>query len=305
MAAGWGALVAGPFAILDHMSHGHLWNLMFRFNAMPWHRHDAWLWISAYAHTVAPAVLIALLGFRTAWRRERLWALYLAATTLTIAGAGRVGAYYNHFLPFHAALAVVAALALSRWVQAPSRGGADPAMTRWGIPVRWMTAAAAGAFVLQVGVGLLRDLPPTLSSPWGTACGEVVHVCDGRLAAAIAHAHSQVATAAAVLAAHPGPLVAENMGLPVLVGRPAVLCDPITLFTLAEMGLWDERPFLDMVRRRAYGAILLQELSDVNPRFPVRVLRVIEQNYAPVAKCGRDYVLVPRTNAPGPRRVSP
>lgn len=276
IAAVTGLGIAIPFAVLDRASGGHMLDLVFRFNAMPWDAHRTWLWVSGYAQTVPLALPVAALAAIALRRRAPLWGVYFALTLLTLVGAGRVGAYYNHFLPLHAAAAILCGL------------GTAAALPGH----RWLVGAV---LLAQVVMGFFAGLAPTIDAPSFVLVHELPAALDGRILARIRQADQGVEDARALLTRYPGPILAENLGLPVLVGRPAMACDPITLFTLAEMGRWKEDELQAMLRERCVAVVLLQELSERNPRFPPRILSLIQANYTPRFRLGGDYVLLPRT----------
>lgn len=272
----WAAMwIAVPFLIAEY-SGVPLVSSLFTNNIMPWSWARGWPWVSQYL--VVSALPFAAAGWLCVGRQgELLWRMYFLVTAIYLVGVGRVGAYYNHFLPFHAALAIAAALAVARLTSTLSGWKA------------WAVAALAGAHV--VGFGFAGSLRPTLY-PLYEVAGQVLRI--GHLRDLIARAHGDLAAEVQAFNTFPGDVVAENMGLPLLAGRRSVLCDPSTLFGMAEAGRWDPRPFLDAVRKHRFGVILLQRRGPDNARFPIEALRVIEENYVEAATFGGDHLLVPR-----------
>lgn len=279
--AAWSAAcIALPFAWLEQgLGGGHLFSSLFTQNVMPWSWDRAWPWVSQYVLAVLLLLALALLGVRGdafGTARPWLWWAYLVLATATLVGVGRIGAYYNHFLPFHAALSVSAALALSSAIGTPR------------------ASVALGLGLLQaVGVGLFLPLQPTLPS-LAVLTEEVRRAADGRLRQRIAAAAEGVQADIATLARYPGDVVAENMALPVQAGRAPVLCDPSTLFAMAESGTWAEDAFVEAVRARRFGVIVLQRVGADNARFSPAALEAVGACYVEAGIVGGDHLLVPR-----------
>lgn len=268
--------IAGPFALGEWRTGGALFPSLFTHNVMPWSWDRAWPWLSQYARVAAIPAVIAL-AFGRKGGAGPVWWTYLCLSMATLLGVGRVGAYYNHFLPFQAALAVVAGTGVSAALYVGRRA--------------CLVALLSLAQVAVVGVW--SRLEPTLPS-LAEQASLVSMGLDGRMAARIAAAREEEVADIAVLARHPGDVVAENMALPVRAGRPPVLTDPSTLFAMAEAGHWDEAPFLEAVRARRFGVIILQRMGPDNLRFSEASLAAIREHYVEADQVGGDHVLVPR-----------
>jgi len=276
--AGLGLLAAGviamavPFVFLNR--DGRLADIFFRFNAMPWSADTTRLWTVEWLRTMVVALPISAVFLARAWRECPAWAIYFVLALLSVPGVGRVGAWYNYFLPLQAATAVVCGLAWS--AAAPWR------------PMRDVLLLA------QVALGVLLWLPPTMPSVADVARGEVPALWTGGATRWLSEGKRDAAAYEALLKTHPGPVLAENLGNLVVAGRPAALCDPITLFTLSEMGLWDESELMRAIEERRFAAVFIQEPSPRNLRFPSRAIVLILKHYQPAARIGPDWVLLPR-----------
>jgi hypothetical protein len=280
--AAWtAAWIAVPFITIDVATRGRLFTSLFTDNVMPWSWGRAWPWFSQYLY----AAILPLLAVIVARRGPLLWTVYLGLTSLTLVGVGRVGAYFNHFLPFHAALALTAGLALAALLE--GREGA----ARWAVVVL--------AAVQIVGFGIFGELKPTLF-PLAALARQVVSAADGTLGARISAARRELGEGIATLDRYPGDVVAENMALPVMAGRLPVLCDPSTLFAMALSGRWSEAAFVDAVRAHRFGVILLQVSGPGNLRFSAAALEAIAENYVEATRVGGDHLLVPKPEAKTP-----
>jgi len=282
-------LLAIPYALIDYASGGYLYNLFFRYNAVPWSASYAWLWVSGYLRTVAAGILLALWWHLT---RRSVWSVYFFLAVLTLIGVGRTGSYYNHFLPFHAAMAIGAGLAIGALL--------GPEIRPREKTFSYGVVMGCVLLLVQVALGFYQPLRPTLEAPAKTLTAEVPELLGGRFEDRLNRLRGDVGTVARDLSQYPGPVFAENLGLPVLIGRPSIGCDPITLFTLAEIGLWDEKPLIKMIEKREIAVITLQRLTPDNPRVPPRILARILQHYEPKFKIFDDTVLFPKAPAVGP-----
>ena len=218
-----------------------------------------------------------LLALGSLSRRHRLGWLYLAFSLPMAAGVGREGGFFNYDLELHLALCALAGLGLARW----SGGGSR------------LRALAAGALaVLQVAaLGFTSDLA-YLPSPAECLRFETPSVLRGEAPAWVRDTRT-AQELGPWLAAHPGPVLAENLGNPALYGRTPWAVDPKLLFALAETGRWDPEPLLERVDQGAFALILLQRLDD-NLRFPPQAMRRILARYRAAGVAGADTVLVPR-----------
>ncbi|MBN9415666.1 hypothetical protein ABS71_11410 [bacterium SCN 62-11] len=234
-----------------------------------WH-----LWTTFGPTIFLLALLAGLCPLREPESRRLAW--YSLASLLPVAAAAKQGAYYNYFLELHWALSMLAALALSRR------------------PGKWTATLAA----LQLGVGATSHFP-ILESPVDYWRYETTACLAGREPHWVTRmrGYDQLRE---VLAAHPGPVLAEQCGNPLLFGREPIVCDCYALFfDLARAGAWDPTPILEMLRRREISVVLIQRLDQSNLRVPVPILECILENYEVIGHIGKagDYILVPKQAA--------
>lgn len=235
--------------------------------------YSAWLLWSTYLPSVAVlAGLACLAPTQTPEVRRLRW--YALAALLPFAAAVKQGSYYNYFLELHWALSMLAALALTRKKLLPLA-------------------------MLQLMIGLFAQFP-ILKSPLDHWRRDTLPCLTGAEPAWFTRmrANDQLGT---FLQQHPGPVLAEQCGNPLLFGREPIVCDCFALFyDLAGSGVWDPTPLLDKLRRREIAVVLLQRLDASNLRVPPRVMEVIYKNYRVARRIepGGDFLLVPRTRAP-------
>lgn len=271
------ALVALPALALEAMNEGRFLGAIFGHNVMPFSLEQACLCLGAYLSSAAGLVGLAV---ACAWlegiRRHRLWWFFLAGALPIALGSGREGGFYNYCLELHLALSVLSGLA---W-DAATRGGRASA---------WAVGALVAA---QVALGGISRLPPCLLSPLDHLRFETGFVLRGQ-DPPWRKALSDVGQIAAWLEAHPGPILAENLGNPTILGRTPWVVDPLILFTLARSGRWDPEPVLRRVDRQDFAVIFLQVLEG-NLRFSPEAIARIAASYQVVGRVGVDLVLLPR-----------
>ncbi len=193
-------------------------------------------------------LLLILLGV-VAWRRRwSLPAVYAFTAAGVAMAVGRLGASMNHFLE------PVAAIAL---------------LTACEFPVEFFDrrrpARMAIAALLAAGVAL------TAAASW----------IDQRRAHQTARAmvpiHNKlVATVAAV----DGPVVSDDAAAVVGAGK-RVHIRPFIMSQLAERGRWDQTPFLEEIRQRRIGMIIVRSAprSVYESRYTPEMRQAIDQNY--------------------------
>ena len=270
-----------PFAFIDRGEAGQMLWLLFRCQALAWNGDLAWLWARAYLPTIIAAGMIAgwfIVGAR-GFRSAPLWVVYLGLSSLTLLNLGRVGVYYNHLLPLQVAVSMVCGLSVAEAF------GADGA--------RRTRLVLGSALVVQLVGGALQALPPTLAPLYAYA-GDARVVLGGKVGDNVRRASEELEQLRAALDRFPGPIIAENLGAPVQMGRPAALCDPSSLFAMAEKGLWDEGQFIDMVKQKRFSAIVLQRLDVAHIRFSSAAMRAMLEAYRPAFQLHEEWVLVPR-----------
>jgi len=149
--------------------------------------------------------------------------------------------------------------------------------------------------LVQMVIGTFTQLP-ILKSPFDHWRYDTLACLAGRDPAWVRsiEANSQLGP---ILEAHPGPVLAEQCGNPLIFGREPIVCDCYALLNvLPSAGAWDPAPLLDRLRRREIAVILLQRLDASNLRVPLPFLQVIMENYQVVGRIepGGDYILLPR-----------
>lgn len=278
----FGLAVAGlglaPTAALQLATDGRFLTMCFGYNVMPFHPEQLRLFLTPYAVSVLGLLGLAAMGaLRAEARARRLPWLLLAASLPIAVGSGREGGFYNYFLELHLALSAVAGVAVG---------------TARSVPI-------AGALILAqlLAFGGGGSLPPYLYAPLDHLRHETGVVLAGRVPA-WARSGMEAGQLQPWLDRHPGPLLAENLGNPTVLGRTPWLVDPLILFTLSRSGRWDPEPLLQRVDRQEFALILLQALEG-NVRFPPEAVARILARYEPVGKAGRDLILVPRDGSGG------
>jgi hypothetical protein len=255
------AIVGLAMLPLDHPSGGGL--------ISSWG--DAWTLAWTYSLSVLPLVLLAFLAPRGLAETRLLTAFTLAAL-IPAAACVKQGSYYNYFLELHWGLSMLGALALSRASK----------------PVCLLT-------FLQIVLGSFSRFP-ILHSPVELFHYETLPFLSGRTPFWVTQLQSNDQLGA-ILEKYPGPVLAEQLGNPLLFGREPLVCEPYALLKdLAPSGHWDPQPLLDMVKQRKVALILLQRLGDENPRFPPSIMGPILDNYQVIGQLGKqgDFILVPK-----------
>jgi 4-amino-4-deoxy-L-arabinose transferase-like glycosyltransferase len=282
-----GALSLGvPLLALHLATGGRFYEQVVTGNVLPYSLHQAVSLLGFYL--LASLGLLALaagnLAF-TGWRRDRLWYFYLLATLVAVAASGRAGAFYNYYVELHLALVVLAALGIAAWERRRRRTGFAHALV-----------------LLQLLVlGGALSLPPYLHSPARALREEALPALRGELPRWY-RLGMKTEGLRPWLERYPGPVLAENLGNIVALGRTPWVGDAHVLFELARLGRWDPNPVLAMIERGEFALIVLQRPED-NPRFPATVLARIRERYEVVGRVGSESVLRPREALPPPPEV--
>ncbi len=269
------AFLAGlPLALalggLEWRSEGLALRSMFAYNKLPYSLTQFMGYALQYFPAVAPELLLlAIYARHTELRRDLRWWLYLAASLAIVVGSGRRGSYFNYFLEFHLALAVLACLGARR-------GG-------------WR----ASLLVLgQLACGLFSTLEPTFPSYQQYARYETLRVLQGRLPAYL-NAGLETSALEPWLAHHPGPILAENVANPLVLGYDPWVVDPVIFTLLTEAGYFDERPLVAALEERRFALVVVQVLQG-SARFSPAVQKAIERHYREAGKAGQERVFLPR-----------
>ena len=222
-----------------------------------------------YLHYLASVAVLIGLVLCGGFKRQPVWALFSLLSAAFALGVGRLGGYYNYFLELHAGLAVLGALSLDRRT------------------ILW------GLGLLQLGLAAWKDLPPTLYSPFNYLRYETLRVAQGRYPRYLNLSLETELMRPWLDSARGRPLLAENLGNPLVMGYRVWMCDPVYYFFLARVGKWDENQLVERVKKAEFGVILLQETSG-NLRFSPRVVQAVLERYQKVQQASVDSVYVPK-----------
>jgi hypothetical protein len=84
-------------------------------------------------------------------------------------------------------------------------------------------------------------------------------------------------------------VLSEDMMLLVMAGKPVPM-EPAIFYVLHETGAWDERPFVERIRRKEFAAIIvIHELHQVfkeDQMFTKEMVAAIEANYCEGERVG-------------------
>ena len=236
---------------------------------------DAWFLIWTYSLSVLPLVMLAFLAPRKL-EETRLLAAFTLAALIPAAACIKQGSYYNYFLELHWGLSMLGALALCRASK----------------PVCLLA-------LLQILLGSLSQFP-ILHSPVELFHYETIPSLSGRSPFWVTKLQAQNDQLGPLLEKYPGPVLAEQLGNPLLFGREPLVCEPYALLKdLAPSGHWDPRPLLQMIEQRKIALVVLQRLGDENPRIPPYVMGPILENYQVIGQLGErgDFILIPKAQA--------
>lgn len=235
-----------------------------------------------------------------AWRRRSpvgfTAALYGWAAVASLALLSKHGSSFLYLSEFSIAMALALGLAAGWGLQAAERLG----------PGRGAAAVAAGCVALLV----LRSPPPL--NPVAQPISEARSLWAYDLSQAKAEDERMVR----LLRKVEGPVLAESADLALAAGKK-VLVTPFTIKELARMGLWDEAPLLEDLKRRYFAAVQLDSLpSSQRPaeplsgeeerrrlltrgRFSLAVLEAIDASYEVAFELARGAVYLPRREDKG------
>jgi hypothetical protein len=88
------------------------------------------------------------------------------------------------------------------------------------------------------------------------------------------------------------PVMSENMTVLYKAGKQ-VPFEPAIIAALAAMGSWDETPLIDLISRRAFSVMIIQQV-DGPVRYSPAAARAIKEYYDPAEKYGQLTVYRPR-----------
>jgi hypothetical protein len=248
------AMTAFGVLLLQHLTDGGFWLHVIRSNINAF----SFLRLGEFAgrFVLASAPMIVLV--RLAWHRpatswERALLVYAVAAGVAAVTVGKVGSMHNYWLELVAALALLAAPALSTWRAAP-RARVLLAQTAW---TACLFAPALWHHPLPLGF--------------------------------LAPAPSQAV--ATLMRSSEGPVLAdEAMAILVHEGR-TLEYQPFERRQLAAAGLWNLGPIADLLNAQRFGLIVLRDPGTqlCEERWSREILDVIARRYRPLLRDG-DFV---------------
>ncbi len=190
-------------------------------------------------------VLLSVVVWRRRWSLPAVYAFTSAGVAMAV---GRLGASLNHFLEPVAAIALLAACEFPVEFFDRKR------------PVRMAIAALlAASFALTAAASLIDQ--------WRAH----------QTARAMVPVHNRLVEA---VAAVDGPVVSDDAAAVVGAGK-RVHIRPFIMSQLAQRGRWDQTPFLDEIRHREIGMIIVRTAprSVYESRYTPEMRQAIDQNY--------------------------
>jgi hypothetical protein len=251
-----GGLGLGGIGLLTAMTHGAFWLNVVAGNANPFDLNQLVAYLTNFS--VLHCVLVAMALAECVWMVRRHhwspWALYGIAAGLATLGVGKWGAGESYFLSAIAALSVLSAVWIARFLDS-----APPASLRWALGVALFIQA-----VLLSHAGLSTVLPWLPDrGPQGVFLGRAPTIEDREAGQSIADQ---------IRRAH-GPALSEDPSFAVVAGKPLV-GNATHLRNLYLSGLWDPAPMVNDLRTHKYAIVILDaEL------YPEPVLTAIGQSY--------------------------
>jgi hypothetical protein len=251
-----GALGLGGLGVLMAMTHGAFWLNVVAGNANPFDFDQlvAYLGNFSVLHCVLVAMALAEIVWMVRRRNWSPWALYGVAAGVATLGVGKWGAGESYFLGAIAALSVLSAVWVARFLDS-----APPASLRWALGAALFIQA-----VLLSHAGLSTVLPWLPDrGPQGSFLGRAPTIEDR---------HAGQSIADQIKAVH-GPALSEDPSFAVVAGKPLV-GNATHLRNLYLSGLWDPAPMVNDLRTHQYAIVILNaEL------YPEPVLTAIGQSY--------------------------
>ena len=207
----------------------------------------------------------AKLNHSLLWRSMVLFTVHLAASCLALSSLVKAGGGSNYALPMQFSLAllcgILVALVMSGWNRLP----------------RGITGYSAVSFVVVMA----------LSNVWLAKPLAQQHDRSSRNAAI-----AQRAKLLELVRSIPSPIYSEDMVLLVQAGRE-VWAEPAMVTALHDSGVWDEKPFVDMIRNKQFGLIIAGDL-DSRSRFTPAVRQAIVASYRDGGQSGPNRLYWPR-----------
>jgi hypothetical protein len=251
-----GGLGLAGLGALMLVTHGAFWLNVVAGNANPFDLDQLVTYVTNFS--VLHCVLVAMAFAEVVWmvrRRSRSpWALYGVAAGLAALGVGKWGAGESYFLGAIAALSVLSAVWVARFLDS-----APPASLRW--------ALGAALFIQAV---LLAHAGVSAAVPWlpdrgpqGSFLGRAPSLGDRAAGQSISDQIRRLS----------GPALSEDPSFAVVAGRQPI-GNATHLRNLYLSGLWDPAPMVNDLRTHQYAIVILDaEL------YPEPVLSAIGQSY--------------------------
>ena len=239
-----------PFSLLTALTRGEFFRHIIADRRLAWQPqlvlNFGGLFLRDYWPLLAAAVLAALALLR--WRTPSIAPLYLLCAAAFVVTIGVEGADHDHLIE----LAFAAAVAIgSGLVVAFGRTSRD----------RLLAWPLVALLVLQLGTGWTPDR-------WYA----------GEYARPDPRTRQQLDLIVTNVRNTPGDVLAEEIGLIILAGKPVPYDDPQAMAALARVGRWDQQQLLDDLNARRFSLVLLP----ANPRdelWTPEVLAAIAANY--------------------------
>jgi hypothetical protein len=250
------AVGAGGLAALMLLTRGAFWLNVVVGNANPFDAAQLGAYLANFS--MVHCVLLAMAAAECAWLlRHRCWspwALYAIASGLAALGVGKWGAGESYFLGAIAAMSVLSAAWVGRFLDSA--------------PATRLRCALGGALLIQVF--LLSHAAISATLPWLPDRGPQ----SGFLGRAPSFDDQQAAQLISTeIRAARGPALSEDPSFAVVAGQP-LIGNATHLRNLYQAGLWDPTPMVNDLRAHRYAIVILDaEL------YPEPVLAAIGQSY--------------------------
>jgi hypothetical protein len=197
-----------------------------------------------------------------------LFVIYFALATPMLFMVLKSGSWLNFFLEWTCVLSVLVGLNLREAAMSAFARDGDRPPTKTSSPALALLMAAAVA-----AQAVLLTFAPNAASMWPNRDPE------------------ELAELVAKVSEAPRPVISDDMVL-LLRGGKSVLWEPAIFYALARSGLWDERPFVDMIGSHAFAFFVTvgDERNDWYGRYTPLVAEAIRKAY-PVKRRIAGYVL--------------
>jgi 4-amino-4-deoxy-L-arabinose transferase-like glycosyltransferase len=270
-------LLAATWLLLDFATRGQ-----FSFHVWEMHRRASWsaalMWkFVALLAPYWPAMLLAVALLAVALpargvRRDRALvpAGYALLAPLTLLGAGKTGANHNHLLETLLALALAAGIAAG-WTARARPGANGQIMEDRGSSILHPPSSILYPLSAVVIIALLAVQLALAFRPQAWYIGELAPVDPPeRFLIFIRNT--------------PGEILADNVGLLLMAGKPLRYDDPTGMGPVALSGLWDQRGLIDDIQQQRFSAIILpldirHDKMDPAGHWTPEVIAAVDEHY--------------------------